>query len=46
MENFLKMSGIGGSVSKDGGRYMKQAENIWSMLDEMATSSPDSYKFV
>ena len=23
---------------------IKQAENIWSMLDEMALTSPDSYK--
>ena len=22
----------------------KQAENIWSMLDEMAATNPDSYK--
>jgi hypothetical protein len=24
---------------------IKQAEQIWSMLDDMAISSPDSYKF-
>jgi len=24
--------------------YMKQAEHLWSMLDDMASSNPDSYK--
>ena len=24
--------------------HIKQAEQIWSMLDDMALSSPDSYK--
>ena len=24
---------------------MKQAENFWSMLDNMADSSPDAYKY-
>lgn len=25
--------------------YMQQAQNIWSMLDDMATSDPNSYKY-
>ena len=24
--------------------HAKQAQNIWSMLDEMATTNPESYK--
>ncbi len=24
---------------------IKQAENIWSMLDEMALTNPESYKY-
>lgn len=26
--------------------YMKQAQHIWSMLDDMATNNPQSYKYV
>ncbi len=37
--------------NKDAGKdqdksKIKQAENIWSMLDEMALTSPDSYKYI
>jgi hypothetical protein len=37
--------------NKDAGKdqdksKIKQAENIWSMLDEMALTSPDAYKYI
>ena len=30
----------------DSDKYAKQAENIWSMLDDMSASDLESYKFV
>lgn len=46
MENFFKLNknpDIGQDQTKNDS-YMKQAEHLWSMLDDMASSSPDSYK--
>jgi hypothetical protein len=43
MESFLKLKKDSESVNKNDS-YVKQAEHIWSMLDEMASASPDSYK--
>ena len=34
-----------GGTDKDKSK-IKQAENIWSMLDEMALTNPDSYKYI
>ena len=28
----------------DSSAYMNKVNNIWSMLDDMANSNPDSYK--
>ena len=44
MEAFLKINQDSkGNLKNDA--YMKQAEHLWSMLDDMASSSPDSYKY-
>ena len=45
METFLKLNqDSNGGIKNEA--YMKQAEHLWSMLDDMASSSPDSYKLV
>ncbi len=46
MENFFKLNKIP-EIEQDQAKsdsYMKQAEHLWSMLDDMASSNPDSYK--
>jgi hypothetical protein len=44
MESFLKLNKDHKLNEPKNETYMKQAEHLWSMLDDMATSSPDSYK--
>jgi len=44
MESFLKLKKDSSESANKNGSYVKQAEHIWSMLDEMASASPDSYK--
>ncbi len=42
MESLFKLSKEPNDTKSSS--HIKQAEQIWSMLDEMASSSPDSYK--
>jgi hypothetical protein len=42
MEAFLNLSGAKNDPKN--ASLLKQAQNFWSMLDNMAESSPDSYK--
>jgi hypothetical protein len=43
MEAFLKLK-KDSEIGNKSDSYVKQAEHIWSMLDDMASASPDSYK--
>ena len=40
----LKAGGGAASTSGDSSAYATQAEHLWSMLDDMAANSPESYK--
>lgn len=43
MDSFFKLSKASSDdINSD--VYSKKAENIWSMLDDMASTDPDSYK--
>ena len=42
MENIFKKKDPLGDGK--GESYMKQAEHIWSMLDEMSATDPEAYK--
>ena len=42
MEKLLNMNS--GAKGTDMSSYATKAEHLWSMLDDMATNSPESYK--
>ena len=45
MEALFNLNKNQKDVGKDQSKsQVKQAENIWAMLDEMAQTNPDSYK--
>ena len=45
MEAFLKLKKEDAPTGPKNDSYMKQAEHLWTMLDEMATSTPSEYKY-
>lgn len=44
MEALFNLNKEAKNDSKDNKSQTKQAENIWSMLDEMAINNPESYR--
>ena len=46
MDSLFKINKDGSKNAPNTEKYAKQAENIWSMLDDMATSDLESYKLV
>lgn len=44
MESLLNSAKNGNTTSSDS--FIKQAEQIWSMLDDMADTNADSYKYI
>lgn len=45
MESFLKLKKDNADTDPKNSSYMKQAEHLWTMLDEMASSTPSEYKY-
>ncbi len=43
--SFLNLNNKNPKTKSKNDSYVQQAQNIWSMLDDMAASSPKEYKF-